>query len=199
MSESTAGPLPLDRLRKRLQERILGAGPPSEAVTALDVWRALKRWLREAHQDEFLMTSMAEIHQCVPRPVLGDEVKIYGGLVGERRDKKDFSRLPSSARLKRDDDAWLHFTLTLKCDKKGRVVEMPAYDFELVFPDDHQPRFVRYDLNEEGHENDRRWVRCHLHPGNDDLMLPAPVMSPEELLDVLLRRLRPRDASQPRA
>jgi hypothetical protein len=68
-----------------------------------------------------------------------------------------------------------------------------------VFPDGHQPSFVRYDLNERGHENDNRWIRCHLHPGNDDLMIPAPVMSPEELLDVLLRRLQPRDASRPRS
>lgn len=190
----------LDLLRQRLQDRILDACPPREAVKAEDVWRAIKRWLLEAYRDEVLMSSPPEIHKHMPRPVPnGDEVTIYGGLIGRRGDEKDFGRLPSSARLKRSDGAWLHFSLALKVDKQGHVSEPHAYSFELVFPDGHQPRFVRFDLNEKDHENDNRWIRCHLHPGNDDLMIPAPVMSPEELLDVLLRRLRPRDASRPRA
>lgn len=202
MSESMDVPdaAMLDKLRKRLQERILSACPPRADVKAEDVWRLIKRWLLEAYQDDVLMNPADEIHRHVPKPVLnGDEVMIYGGLIGSRGDEKDFKRLPSSARLKRSDGAWLHFSLSLKLDKQGHVSDMHAYSFELVFPDGHQPRFVRFDLNEKDHENDNRWIRCHLHPGNDDLMLPAPVMSPEELLDVLLRRLRSRDASRPRA
>lgn len=194
--EQAAEPSPL---REGLQTRVLAAKPTVADQTVEDVWRDLKRWLREAHQEEFLETPVSEIHQCVPRPVQkGDEVQIFGGLIGERRDEKDFKRLASSARLRRDDRAWLHFTLTYKCDRKGRVLALSAYDFELVFPAGHRPAFVRFDLNEEGHENDRRWIRCHMHPGNDDLMVPAPLMSPEELLDVLIRRMRPRQASAPR-
>ena len=89
----------------------------------------------------------------------------------------------------------MHFTLTLECSskgkKKGRKVErLWAYDFELVFPEGHEPAFVRFDLNEPGHPNEDREIRSHMHPGNDDLLVPAPVMGPRELIDVLVRRLR---------
>jgi hypothetical protein len=66
-----------------------------------------------------------------------------------------------------------------------------AYDFELCFPerDDREarlPRFVRFDLNQPAHDNESRGLRCHMHPGHDDLIAPAPLMSPLELLDLFL-------------
>ncbi|MFV8749137.1 hypothetical protein ACNOYE_01155 [Nannocystaceae bacterium ST9] len=83
-----------------------------------------------------------------------------------------------------------------KADKVWRRINR---DFELVFPDGHVPTFVRFDLNEPGHENEEREIRSHMHPSNDDLLVPAPVMGPEELLDVLIRRLRaPRGDEKPR-
>ena len=55
------------------------------------------------------------------------------------------------------------------------------------------------DANEPGHSNEERGLRSHMHPGNDDLLVPAPVLSPTELIDVLVRRLRnTRDDEKPR-
>lgn len=121
------------------------------------------------------------------------EFAITGGI-------KDFRRNSASARLIRNDLAWLHFTLTVREHAPGRL-EMLGYDFELVFPDGHIPPFVRFDLNLPGHRNEARELRSHVHPGNDNdgLQLPAPVMTPEELLELLLVRLRTRDPENPRA
>jgi hypothetical protein len=191
----------LVELRSNLQDRILGAGPAvEEDLTAQKIVQRIKRTLLKAYDDDFLETPQAKIHEFVPKPIVeGDKVKITGGLVDG---KKPFARMPDQARIKRWDGAWLHFTLTLRCSEKGKklVEELWAYDFELVFPDGHSPAFVRFDLNEPGHENEGREIRSHMHPANDDLLVPAPVMSPEELLDVLIRRLwNNRDEEHPRS
>src|SRR5207249_273661 len=111
---------------------------------------------------------------------------------------KDFKRERSSARLVRDDDAWIHFTVTVKQEKRALV--LVAYDFEIVFPDGCQPAFFRADLNPPDHPNAAREVRSHVHPGNDEYQWPAPVLTPREVLELFLARpgLRPRDAGKPR-
>jgi len=188
----------LHELRAGLQRRLLDSRPSFGGVTVDDVWRSIKRCLLEALGDDCLEATQHEIHQGVPKPTQVDgKFKITGGLVDGN---KPFKRLPELARLKRPDGAWLHFTLTLQCDKNKRVEALWAYDFELVFPDGHSPAFVRFDLNEPDHPNAAREVRSHMHPASDDLQLPAPVMTPEELLDVLLRRLKnQRDPEHPRS
>lgn len=192
-------------MREGLQNRIMGAEISFSGKTVADVWRAIKKALSDSYDDGLLANAPHEIHQFVPEPRKKDGANpnlfiLAGGLV----EGKSFARLPEQARIKRDDDAWLHFTMTFRCAPSGKragkaIEEMWAYDFELVFPEGHEPNFVRFDFNEPGHENEAREIRCHLHPGNDDLLLPAPLMSPEELLDVLVRRLRARDPEKPRA
>lgn len=190
----------LRELRVGLQQRLLESTPAfADKIKVEEVWRSIKRCLFEAHGDECLETAPAEIHQYVPRPKKddGNRFTIAGGLIDGN---KPFDRAPELARLNRPDGAWLHFTLTLQCDKQSRVEELWAYDFELVFPEGHSPAFVRFDLNQPDHPNAAREIRSHMHPANDDLQLPAPVMNPEELLDVLLRRLKnQRDPNRPRS
>jgi hypothetical protein len=181
----------LEDLRSALQKRILDAGPSPGDVTAEAVLQSIRKALRDAYDDDFLETPPEKIYAFVPKLTMkGDKAMITGGLV---EGKKPFARSSDQARIKRSDGAWLHFTLTLRCSasgKKDNVEELWAYDFELVFPDEHSPSFVRFDLNEPGHENENREIRSHMHPANDDLLVPAPVMTPEELLDILVRRLR---------
>lgn len=193
----------LAELRSRLQTRLLQAEPDFGGVTLEKLWRRIKRSLSDAYNDGLLETPQPLIHSSVPRPrcIEGGLFELTGGLV---EGKKPFRRAPEDAVIKRSDGAWLHFTVTLECEikgaKKGLVTRLRAYDFELVFPAGHEPRFVRFDFNEPGHENDRREQRSHIHPGHDDLMVPAPVMAPEELVDALVRRLRnTRDSAKPRA
>lgn len=116
-----------------------------------------------------------------------DCVGIYGG-------EKDFKRTGNRPHFVRHDGAWFTFTLTVRAHR-GQPLELIAYDFELCYPHDllssiHGPRFIRFDLNPPWHDNDPRALRCHMHPGHDDLLAPAPLMSPLELLDLLVTGLR---------
>lgn len=108
---------------------------------------------------------------------------IYGG-------EKDFKRSGARPCFRRIDGAWFVFTITVRSLTRTQI-ELLAYDFELCFPARDQqeaglPRFVRFDLNLPGHGNDAKGLRCHVHPGHDDLSAPAPLMSPVELLDLFL-------------
>jgi hypothetical protein len=127
----------------------------------------------------------------VPRPEEAplDARVIAGGV-------KDFRRDPGNAYLVRDDGAWLHFTILVR--EISGSLEMLGYDFELVFPEGQVPPFYRIDLNLPGHENEDRALRSHCHPGSDDLQAPAPVMTPEEILDLLIWGMRPRNPDKPR-
>ncbi|MFI5298711.1 MAG: hypothetical protein ACHREM_11490 [Polyangiales bacterium] len=101
---------------------------------------------------------------------------------------KDFRREQPNGGLQRDDGAWFHFTLTLV--PSGDELSVHAYDFEIVFPEGHAPSFVRFDLNEPDHPNEARALRSHVHPGNDDLLGPAPMMTPHESLELMLEGFR---------
>jgi hypothetical protein len=108
---------------------------------------------------------------------------IYGG-------EKDFKRTGDKPCFRRRDGAFFHFSITVR-PRRGQPLELVAYDFELCFsdpdnPEARAPRFVRFDLNEPAHGNESRGLRCHLHPGHDDLIAPAPLLSPVELLDLFL-------------
>lgn len=120
---------------------------------------------------------------------------IYGG-------EKDLKRTGERPHFRRRDGAWFFFTLTVR-SRRGLPLQLIAYDFELCFPPsapdaERLPRFVRFDLNQPGHDNESIGLRSHVHPGHDDLSAPAPLMSPMELLDLVVAGLpvpeRPRKA-----
>jgi hypothetical protein len=50
--------------------------------------------------------------------------------------------------------------------------------------------FLRFDYNLPAHRNEEREIRCHLHPGSDDILVPAPLMSPLEMLALFIDGLR---------
>jgi hypothetical protein len=111
---------------------------------------------------------------------------IYGG-------EKDLKRTGQKLRFVRTDGAWFHFTITVRTGAK-RPLALVAYDFELCFPEHASystglPRFVRFDLNQLEHDNESKGLRCHMHPGHDDLIAPAPLMSPLEVLNLFVTGL----------
>jgi hypothetical protein len=69
-------------------------------------------------------------------------------------------------------------------------LELLAQDFEIRFPAGAGTPFLRFDLNLPTHRNETRDMRCHLHPGSDDILAPAPLMSPLELLALFLDGMR---------
>ena len=88
-------------------------------------------------------------------------------------------------RFVRTDGGIVHFQMTL-VERDAGSVEVLAYGFEVYFPSRQPIAFVRFDLNFRGHGNDEAGLRSHLHPGNDDLQLPSPVLEPREAVLLVL-------------
>jgi hypothetical protein len=150
--------------------------------------REIQRHLVDACDDGALVTKQ---HEILKRLRLSDSplgaqpafVAILGG-------EKDLKRTGQHPCFRRRDGAWFTFTITV-CRRGRGPLDLHAYDFELCFPeardrDARFPRFVRFDLNPPGHDNEGRALRCHMHPGHDDLIVPAPLMTPLEILDLFV-------------
>jgi hypothetical protein len=172
-------------LQAHLCARAAGLDLPD---TAEKLKRGLQRQLWNACDIGLLVMKPHEVLAGLwlsdaPRDMPAECQGIYGG-------DKDFGRTGEKRRFRRHDGAWFNFTITVR-HRTPQPVEIVAYDFELCFPPRSQqdaglPRFIRFDLNEPGHANDVKGLRCHVHPGHDDLSAPAPLMSPVEILDLFL-------------
>jgi hypothetical protein len=101
---------------------------------------------------------------------------------------KNFHRDKALPHFERDDGAWFDFSITAR--ERAGSVELLAYDFEIRMQPGMGAPFLRFDLNLPAHRNEQRELRCHLHAGSDDLLLPAPPMLPQELLWLFLNGLR---------
>lgn len=148
---------------------------------------AIKFALLDARDERVLATPKDQIHKMLwisDSPVGGvDNIGIYGG-------EKDFKRTGAKLRFLRNDGGWFHFTITVGV-RDHLPLTLVAYDFELCFSDAHVrdhhfPKFIRFDLNEPGHETEKHGLRSHVHPGHDDLIAPAPRMGPLEILHLFL-------------
>ncbi|MEZ4298386.1 MAG: hypothetical protein R3B70_25770 [Polyangiaceae bacterium] len=150
--------------------------------SARDLFLEIRRHLVEASDEGALSSSQSDIFRLLKTAESPfrdrDQKAIVGG-------EKDLKRTGDHPCFVRHDGARLHFTITVT-QRAGEPLFLFAYDFELMFPKDLSPRFVRFDLNEPDHRNDREGIRSHLHPGHDDLQVPAPLLHPVELLDVLI-------------
>lgn len=108
----------------------------------------------------------------------GDAFDLLGG-------RRNFSRSDALADLRMPNDGWIFFSAVLR--PVDGALELIAYDVERFFGATTTPPWIRFDLNPPGHPNESLGLRSHLHPGNDDIQLPAPIMAPHELLELLLR------------
>jgi hypothetical protein len=106
---------------------------------------------------------------------------IVGGDKNQERDR-------SLRHFARDDGAWFDFSITVR--EHGRQLTLLAYDFEIRFPPGTGTPFLRFDLNLPEHRNEDRELRAHMHPGSDDIIAPAPMMRPSELLTLFIDGLR---------
>lgn len=61
---------------------------------------------------------------------------------------------------------------------------------KLPFPPGAGTPFLRFDLNLPAHRNEDRELRSHLHPGSNDILVPAPMMSPTEVVTLFVEGLR---------
>jgi hypothetical protein len=163
---------------------------------AKDLHRNLRNTLVRASNTGKLLTSPSRIHQLVrllpepPSQIAQDlhQLELRDGACCIVGGEKNQGRDRDIAHLARDDGAWFDFTLTVR--EHGKQLELVAYDFEIRFPPGMGAPFLRFDLNLPEHHNEARELRSHLHPGSDDVLAPAPLMSPLELLTLFVDGLR---------
>ncbi|MDC3954132.1 hypothetical protein [Polyangium jinanense] len=179
--------------RHALQERVTGLVPPlPESPDAL--FKEIRQHLWQAADQGALRTPPQGIMRLLKRTSEGQprgQVAITGGEKNEKRTR-------DRAHFERDDGAWFDFAITVAYEP-GVPLVLLGYNFEIRFPDLQSPLFVRFDVNLPGHENEALGIRSHLHPGSDDLQVPAPFMSPLEVLDDVVYGLRLREGRKPRA
>jgi hypothetical protein len=133
------------------------------------------------------MYAVKKLLRLTPDPKHG---RSYWVLTGGPIDFRRAAEPDPETRFVRTDGGIVHFHVTLReCD--ARSIEVLAYGFEVYFPSQDPIAFVRFDLNFGGHGNDEAGLRSHLHPGNDDLQLPSPVLEPLEALLLVLHGCRP--------
>jgi hypothetical protein len=195
-------PTIFDELQKHTTERANALALPA---SARDLCRDLRMALVHASNGKKLVTPPKKIHEYVklldepPPQVLKSLVKasvqhgafcIVGGEKNQDRDK-------AVPHFERSDGAWFDFSIIVR-DLKGKL-ELLAYDFEIRMAAGMGVPFLRFDLNHPGHGNEKRELRCHLHPGHDDILVPAPLMSPFELLALFIEGIRPLSGRDPRA
>ena len=163
---------------------------------AKELQRALRTMLRQASDAELLRTAPHDIFQLVEvlgeppasvkeqlrtRGLLDHAYCIVGGDKNQERDRR-------LRHFERDDGAWFDFTITVR--EHAQALDLLAYDFEIRFPPGTGAPFLRIDLNLPSHDNEDRDLRMRMHPGSDDILVPAPLMNPAEVLALLIYGLR---------
>jgi hypothetical protein len=172
------------RTSKELQGRLEGAlgGLPR---TAEELYEEICAVLQAAVRAEHLTNAPYEIKDLVRLTEVQGVHLITGGPKDFRRNANEQGE---GRRLRRDDGSVLHFSLTTRAKSEG--LTMLAYDFELYSPSRSPVWFVRYDLNPIYHANSDDGLRCHFHPSDDDISLPAPWLTPCEALTLLIHGTR---------
>ncbi len=162
---------------------------PELTGTEDDLFRGLRKMALEASDERILKTQPHEIFKYLKKVEPPPDARAFRGAMAIVGGEKNQQRSKDRKHFLRDDGAWFDFTITV-ARSPGRPLELLSYDFELRFPGPQPPAWIRLDLNLPGHDNDADGLRSHLHPGNDDIQAPAPVLSPLELLDLFLHGFR---------
>lgn len=159
---------------------------------AKDLFRGLRTELIEASNTKAILESPQDVFQRVkllPEPPAQILDHLRARNLHERAfcilgGEKNPSRDHGIRHFQRADDAWFDFSIVVR--ERSERLDLLAYDFELRFPPGFGVPFLRFDLNLPQHPNEARDIRCHLHPGSDDILVPAPLMTPSELLTLFI-------------
>jgi hypothetical protein len=154
--------------------------------TASELHRQLRKLLFRAVDERLLSSQIHDINAnfvCISAEEdLATKLLVSksrrGFVIGIADKNQERSR--ASKHFVRRDNCWFDCSFTVIETSEG--LQLAAYSLELRLCPGMGVPFVRYDLNPPGHANELRELRCHMHPGSDDIMLPAPLMTPAELL-----------------
>ena len=184
--------------------RYTDAREPALPGSAKALHRELRVMLVKASNKGIITTSPGEIERHVnilgPPPSVMRQLErldLHRGAFSIFGGEKNQGRLEILPHFKRNDGAWFDFSITVR-ETEGSL-RLLAYDFEIRLAPGMGAPFLRFDLNLPDHRNQARDLRCHLHPGSDDLLVPAPLMSPAELLGLFLDGVRLSTERRPRA
>jgi hypothetical protein len=167
---------------QEIQQRSLQAFS-LEVKSAKNLYQQLSKILNQAHNEGFLETKLSDIHKLLKMTDRNrQQVVILGGL--EKEGTKNFKRSKDIPHFSKRDGCWFDFAITI--DQAPQSTEIIGFDFEMRFPEVMPVKFVRFDLNFPGHDNQNDGLRFHFHPGSDDLMIHSPPMSPVEILHLFL-------------
>jgi hypothetical protein len=174
-------------MQRRLWEaRDPSMHPGAKLTTAQALFKHIRQYLIQAADDKLLEGGQAHVWN-----VLKFDQRKDGDYFIAVGDVRNFRRDPSLPHFRRTrDQAWFDFQLLL--EERTDSVEILSYDFELrLHGAGKQCSFVRFDLNPKKHNNATDGLRSHMHVNSDDdgMSVPAPVMSPYELLDVMVHGL----------
>jgi hypothetical protein len=165
---------------QEIQERLWQV-TPTTIKSAKFFKNQLLKTLTKASDEEILKTKPHEIHKLLKLEKSGEYGKGVFEIMGGQRNFKRSRDLPH---FERADRCWFDFAIFI--DENPKPAQVLGFNFEIRFPDDFSVKFLRFDLNTPGHDNDKRGIRFHLHPGHDDLMIPSPPLCPLEILHLFL-------------
>lgn len=180
MKGETAARQRLEALEARIVKPVVPM-PPS-------YWQLrdeMRQTLENAHAEGLLKQA---VHQIKPLyKIIGPDTRGVMVITGGKRAET----WAADEQFARDDDARFNFAVVARYAKAADP-ELIAYHFNLAFPVGHAPGFVRFDCNEAhfadaSRDASRSPLRCHTHPGHPDMTVPSPVLSPLEVLDLILR------------
>lgn len=176
---------PWQELCGSIQQRLLDC-TDLKCSKAKNLRQEISRCLVQANNAGVLSTKLHEIHSLlqITKPSK-DQVEITGGA-------RNFKRRREVPHFERADGCWFDFSILVD----ERVGEVIGFDFEIRFPTDSTLPFLRFDLNTPGHNNEEDGIRFHIHPGNDDLMIPSAPLQPLEILHLFLYGLKLKEGRQ---
>lgn len=145
----------------------------------------MRQTLENAHTEGLLMQAAHQIRPLYK--VIDPDSRGIGLIAGGTRAES----WKAGDQFERNDGARFNFAVVARYSG-GADRELIAYHFNLAFQDGHAPSFVRFDCNEAAFADAprnpaRSPLRCHSHPGHAGMTVPSPVLSPIEILDILLR------------
>ncbi len=155
-----------------------------EGVTRKQLFTEIRRYLINCIDEDVLSTTEDELKKCLHYE--RNQTDLW---IGKRYDAgKNFDRSKSAPHIRRKDGAWFDFAFRLA--ERGDRVEVLGYNAEIRFDcsaDNPQAHWIRFDLNPRDHANEvERDMRSHMHAGSDDWLMPSPMYTPFQLLDLLV-------------
>jgi hypothetical protein len=140
--------------------------------------KQLRLYLEQQSRD---LRARQNIAQLVRFSESGDEFVIGLGPTFDKGDTETHFHFPSGARLS--------FGVTLRNQANTGV--LVAYRFVLKFPLTSGVDSFLFHLNPKRHSDPVQEPRFHVHPGFPHLRIPAPALSPLDVLDRIFFVIEP--------